>query len=249
MMRLFFDTSYHVKTQRVVSRIEKEGPFRKVVFKNNMIMYYPMAVPLSSLERVVCECFYNTNWHYYEVPQTRVEANDVVVDCGAAEGLFSLLVASRCKKVYAIEPLQNFYNCLQKTFAEYSNVHVLHLGVSDEEGYATISENDIASSLSMGSGEVEVSTLDKLFFEKDIPVTYIKIDVEGFDLKVLQGAKKLIEKYKPKIAVTTYHKAEHAVQIKDFLLSIVPDYNLLTKGIYQETGSPVMLHAWHNHAL
>ena len=46
-------------------------------------------VPLM-LHRVLAEETYSWNWHYYQVRQTRVERGDVVLDCGAAEGFFSL---------------------------------------------------------------------------------------------------------------------------------------------------------------
>ncbi|MDI3321940.1 FkbM family methyltransferase [Pinibacter soli] len=245
MLKFFFDTSYSKKAKRKIASIEAEGKFKKVYFKGyDTPMYYPESMPITSLERVICESFYDANWHYYEIPQTRVSPDDIVVDCGAAEGLFGFIVAPRCKKVYAIEPLKSFCDSLHKTFAQSNNVEILQLGLSSQDGYASISENDIASSLSIGTGEVKVATLDKLFFENNIPVNYIKIDVEGFDVETLKGAKELIKKNKPKIAVTTYHEKSHAEMITELLLSIVPEYNIHTKGIYQETGSPVMLHAW-----
>ena len=45
-------------------------------------------------------------------------------------------------------------------------------------------------------------------------------------------------KNKPKIAVTTYHKSQHAEDITVYLKLLVPEYNILTKGIYQETRFP-----------
>lgn len=58
------------------------------------------------------------------------------------------------------------------------------------------------------------------------------------------GGAKLIEKYLPKIAVTTYHDFKHANQIKELLLNINPNYKILVKGISQFSGCPIMLHAW-----
>lgn len=64
------------------------------------------------------------------------------------------------------------------------------------------------------------------------------------DFLALKGAKNLIRTNKPKIAITTYHNIKHESQIKNFLKKIVPEYNIISKGIFQETGSAVMLHAW-----
>jgi FkbM family methyltransferase len=201
---------------------------------------------LKSLEQVIVESFYPNNWHYYEIPQTKVTNNDNVVDCGAAEGLFGLLVVNRCSKLHLIEPLPIFCNAMKITFKAKNNVTIHPVALSNEVTTSQIFEHDISSSLADGNGgiEVEVTTLDKLFYEHGEEITYIKIDLEGYDYKALLGAENLIRKNKPKIAVTTYHNSRHAEEIASFLKLLVPEYNILTKGIFQETGSPVMLHAW-----
>jgi FkbM family methyltransferase len=248
MLGFFFEPSYHTKASRLISSIEREGEFNKVKFNGHEDpLYYPIDFSSKSLEQVVVESFYPTNWHYYEVPETKVEIHDLVVDCGAAEGLFSFLVHKRCKKIFMVEPVAKFCSSLQQTFQNSHNTEIVPVALSDQEGFAAISENDISSSLSLSEKSetsVSVTTLDKLFFEKDIPISYIKIDLEGYDYLALLGARELIKKNKPKIAVTTYHKYEHAHQIETYLKSIVPTYNIRIKGIFQVSGGPVMLHAW-----
>lgn len=247
MLAFFFAPSYSAKAKRIINRTEQGIPFNKVFFKNDpRPLYYPASFPYLSLQQVVCECFYPDNWHFYEVPETRVRPDDTVVDCGAAEGLFGFLVADRCKKLYLVEPVKDFCNALALTFESQDNVEILQVAVSSEDGVATISENNISSSITQnGTGaRIQVARLDALFFDKNIPVSYIKIDLEGFDYDALRGAENLIRANKPRIAVTTYHKKEHAAQIEAYLKGIVPEYKIFTKGIYQETGSPVMLHAW-----
>ena len=41
--------------------------------------------------------------------------------------------------------------------------------------------------------KIAINTIDNLFYEKDIKITYIKADLEGYDLKALQGASKTIK--------------------------------------------------------
>lgn len=248
LVKFFFDASYHTKANRFIESIEKEGDFNKVYFKGYKDpLYYPADFSLKSLEQVIVESFYPDNWHYYEVHETKVEANDIVVDCGAAEGIFSFLIHDRCKKVFLIEPVSKFCRSLQKTFKNSTRTEIIPVALSDKEGFANISEHDISSTLSLGEKSdvsVPVTTLDKLFFEKDIAISYIKIDLEGFDLQALLGGNELIRKTKPKIAVTTYHDYQHAQLIGNYLKSIVPSYNIKLSGIYQVSGAPVMLHAW-----
>ena len=246
-LNYFFAGSYSQKAAICIDKIEEGHENNTIYIKRcPKPIFYPKMFPINLLNQVIVETLYSDNWHYYEIPQTFVNKNDIVVDCGAAEGLFSLLVSPRCKKLYIIEPLPVFIKCLEETFETNDNVEILPLAISDIEANARLSINGISSNLvNEGNGiDVTVTTLDKLFYEKEIPITYIKIDLEGHDYKAIKGAEELIRKNKPKIAITTYHNPEHEQQIRIYLKSIVPEYNILSKGIYQNNGSFVMLHAW-----
>ncbi len=59
-------------------------------------------------------------YHYtdegaYEWGDVRINKRDVVFDCGANLGVFSILAASRCAEVYAFEPIREARNILSKT--------------------------------------------------------------------------------------------------------------------------------------
>lgn len=247
LIRFFFAPSYSSKADSLINRIEEDGSFLVVYFKTiENPLYYPKEMSLKSLKQVIVETFYEDNWHYYQIEETKVEKNDIVVDCGAAEGLFALKTAPVCKKVYLIEPMPKFVEGLKWTFRGYSNIEIIPCALSDQHGEAFMSDGGIASSLSddKKGRPVNVETIDALFYEKDIRVSYIKADLEGYDFRSIVGAKKTIQSYSPKIAVTTYHDMRHAKEIAEFIASIKPGYKFRTKGIYQETGTPVMLHAW-----
>lgn len=249
LLRYFFAPSYKAIAKKYISKIERGEKFDQVYFTGiEEPMFYPKGIHEHSLHLVTVESFIKHNWHYYQIPQTTVTPEDVVVDCGAAEGLFALIVKNKCKKIYLIEPLKKFVESLHQTFKNSKNVEILPFAVSDREFTSYITSNDISSALTdkEGGEKITVTTLDRLFLEKNERITYLKMDLEGHDFNALVGAEQLIRKYKPKIAITTYHHKDHATQMEQFLKSIVPEYTILCKGIYQETGSPVMLHAWIN---
>ena len=50
-------------------------------------------------------------------------------------------------------------------------------------------------------------------------------DVEGYEMEVLKGAKNILKKYNPIIAISIYHKKEHMFEIPEFLLEINDSYN------------------------
>jgi FkbM family methyltransferase len=246
LINFFFASSYGSKAAKKIKSIAQKDDFYEVYFQDfNKPLYFPASLDLKMLHQVVVETFYPDNWHYYTISETKVTADDIIADCGASEGIFTFVNLGKFKKAYLIEPLPKFVNALKKTFAGSENVEIINCALSNKPGESFISEDGICANLDSGSGiKTKVETLDGLFYDKDIKITYIKADLEGYDYATLLGAKNLIEKNAPKIAITTYHKPEHAEQIQNYLLSLNPNYKIKTKGIYQETGSPVMLHAW-----
>ena len=57
----------------------------------------------------------------------------------------------------------------------------------------------------------------------------IKIDTEGFESKIIEGAKNLIKKYKPVLAVAIYHTPQDFFDLKDKILQINPNYKFMIR--------------------
>ena len=70
----------------------------------------------------------------------------------------------------------------------------------------------------------------------------IKLDVEGAELKALQGAEKTILQCRPKLAVCIYHKPEDIVEIPAYLLSLHSDYKFYIRH-YQMSANETVLYA------
>lgn len=242
----FLARSYASKARSVITGVERENGYTMIRFKGYPSpIYYPADADFRALNQVIVEGFYKDNWHYYQIEETKVGPDDIVVDCGAAEGLFSLMAAPVCGKIYLIEPSRRFVESLSLTFRGAENVEIIPCAISDKLGEAAISESGISSSLVEGGGQpVKVETIDNLFYRRNIRITYLKADLEGQDFAAIKGAEDTIRNYSPKIAITTYHDRAHARRISEFILKVNPRYRIKTKGIYSETGSPVMLHAW-----
>jgi len=213
-----------------------------------MPLYWPYVLPLFDLYKVVTESFYSLDWHFYEVPETQVEAGDTVLDCGAAEGIFSLRVQAKAESVVAFEPLPIFGKSLHKTFANCSNVTVVSCALGDTEGEAYLKGGSLYGSVtSEKSGSpIYITTVDRWADTTGRSVQYIKGDLEGFELNVLKGAAETIQRYKPKIALTVYHPGNDWQEILAYLQRLVPDYQYRIKGIsYNEAyPRPIMLHCW-----
>lgn len=119
----FFDLFYNVfgpasrfKSRPFISSINQpHDGFRQINFFGfAKPLYLPTGLNTDFIYQIVCELFRPQEWHYYEISETKVMPNDYVLDAGAAEGLFAYLVADRCQKVYAVEPLPDFISSMKK---------------------------------------------------------------------------------------------------------------------------------------
>ena len=77
-----------------------------------------------------------------------------------------------------------------------------------------------------GNDYVKGVAIDDLGAEK---ITFIKMDIEGSELRALKGAKKTIIRDNPKLAICIYHKPWDVYEIAEYILSIVPDYKLFIR--------------------
>ena len=131
-----------------------------------------------------------------------------VLDIGAQSGLYALNCAFFPKlKYHAFEPYNLTYNLLLDNLKlnNINNVkcYNIALGNNKQEQILRVPEHNGLNTL----GEtplrfdkfeemlVKVDTIDNLFFEKNIPVDFIKCDTEGYEYFIIKGAEKTINKY------------------------------------------------------
>ena len=132
-----------------------------------------------------------------------VKQKSVALDIGANIGLWSRDLALHFAQVIAFEPVSDFRDCLIKNVAN-NNIDIRPYALGPEDttidmvvtngntGHSHVDNNTI------GSGSIDMHKLDSLEFDA---VDYIKIDCEGYELSILQGAKQTIKKHRPVIVV------------------------------------------------
>lgn len=209
-------------------------------------LFFPRELPIQTLFQTLVEQLYAWHWHYYQIPQTRITADDVVFDCGCAEGIFTFLNHRRAKQIIGFEPLPAFVESLTRTFSNTPNVKIVACALAEQPGSAFIREAGIGSALTSETTAtpVSVESIDSYCEKHDARISYLKADLEGYEMNVLRGAAKAIKLRKPRVAITTYHNRDHAREIVGFLRSLNSDYQFLVKGICRFNGNPIMLHAW-----
>ncbi len=163
---------------------------------------------------------------------------EIFVDAGSLNGMTSIEFCRQSKMhyhhVYAFEPNPFMYEEAQKNLEKYSDVTLIKKGLWDESGellFVENKENEGGSSLLNADMtlpvdgkkvSVPVTTLDECL--NDVPVTFIKMDIEGSERQALQGAKNLIKRYRPRMAICVYHKKSDLWEIPNLILSFHSDY-------------------------
>jgi FkbM family methyltransferase len=119
--------------------------------------------------------------------QSRDKKFNTVLDIGAWCGTWSAEFAPYCKKIYAIEPDRTHFECLIKNLSSFDNIELLDYAVGDTETRVSLTDDDFTQARRIYSvGNIPMKTVDSFQFKN---VDLIKIDVEGFEMNVLCGAK------------------------------------------------------------
>jgi FkbM family methyltransferase len=142
-----------------------------------------------------------------------------VYDIGAHVGFYTLLASKLVGvrgRVIAFEPLpRNLYFLKEHLRLNgCSNVTVIAAAVGDTPGVIGFEEEPSSSMgrvSSAGNLRVSMVTLDDLTGKGDIPPpNYVKIDIEGAEMKALDGARRLFTEFRPTIFLSTHGTQEHS---------------------------------------
>ncbi|MCW3094234.1 MAG: hypothetical protein JWP81_5303 [Ferruginibacter sp.] len=231
--------------KRFVGRLKKfsieitEGKKFKRIFINGNIYYWPLKAHLNSLFIVLAEALLLDHPHYYDSYPTEIRSNDRVLDIGACEGAFCLHAGKRTAKVVAVEPSYLMTEAIRLA-SEQSNIKNLTLisgVIGSENGELGFWENTDSPEASMIIEKENAMdfrqcwSLDS-FIEEFFPdgIDYIKCDAEGADFDILKSGKISLSKYKPRIAVATYHGQDDFEKIQNFLTEF--GYSITGQGLH-----------------
>lgn len=162
---------------------------------------------------------------------------DQAIDAGANRGDHTGAMAARVGrsgKVYAFEPNPVLALALMKLAGP---VEAFPVGLSDVDGemltlsvpegldgWASFKDlSDVLPDRRMARHACMVSTLDAMLAHRDVSrCRFVKIDVEGYELRVLRGATRLLERVRPLVVAENYQPeigafvAGHGYRVTDF---------------------------------
>lgn len=143
------------------------------------------------------------------------DSNSIDVGCYRGEILREIIRLSPKGAHFAFEPIPENFSYLKKTF---KSAEIYNMALSDHSGETTFhhvigrparsglkkvdypDKNEVVKEIT-----VAMDSLDNVI-GADVPIDFIKIDVEGAELSVLRGGKQIISKYKPVIVFEFGHE-------------------------------------------
>jgi len=185
----------------------------------------------------LCKVLEREEWepHLTSIFNKYIKETDVVMDCGAHIGYHTLQMSKLAQKVYSFECNPKTYLYLKQNTQHLKNIEINKLGLSDRVGGTTINycveHNTGMCALNdnpMGSPEqikkmikkinVSLISIDCMVLSR---LNFIKIDVEGYERKVIDGALRTIHRCKPIMVIEVWenHKGESSLDYTKMLFS------------------------------
>jgi FkbM family methyltransferase len=178
------------------------------------------------------EALHEDGW-YFPKGIINLSEQEVFVDCGAYDGdtvMKFVKLAGKYRYIYAFEPSPMQYELaeMRLAFDKVSNCEIFKLGLYDKEDKLRFKLNTPADGELSKDGEiiVPVTSLDIALYDKPHHPTFIKMDIEGAELKALHGAHRIIERDRPKLAISIYHEPEDPWAIHCWIKSNFPEYKI-----------------------
>ena len=159
------------------------------------------------------------------------EPGDYVIDGGAFLGDTAVTFANSVSpngKVYSFDPVRDHLDILKHNVDQNPNlnIQIMPYGLSNTDvDCPPIKIDRYHGGFTACNKKVPVRAIDSLVSKNEIErLDYIKLDIEGSELDAIKGAIKSIGKFKPKLAISLYHKPQDFFEIPSFISKNFPFY-------------------------
>jgi FkbM family methyltransferase len=204
--------------------------FRDFVLHQMELSEIGYPIKIISFPGLISIIFMLKQYEYQKkTPGIKAQAGDYVIDAGGCWGDTALYFAQAVGaqgKVYTFEFELDNMEVLRRNLAmnpeHAKRIDIIPKALWNRSGEEIIyALNGPATSLNNDNqGSLRVSTLsiDDFVKEKGLPrVDFIKMDIEGSELKALQGAERTLRAFRPKLAISIYHQDDDFITIPDYL--------------------------------
>jgi len=187
---------------------------------------------------------YEKQQYFNDVFEDSMCEDEVYVDGGVWNGdtilWFIQYANNKYARIYGFEPDPlNYWITVNKFSNASEKIKLYNSALSDHEGqawFSTLLGQD--SKIDKDGGYL--ATLIKLDDVVNEKVTFIKLDVEGGEYDALMGAKNIIQAFKPKLAISLYHKDDDLWKLPLLVHELVPEYKLYIRHHTLDSGETVL---------
>ncbi len=191
------------------------------------------------------------NHQYFDKEFVQCDKNEVFVDCGGYIGDTTedfIDHYNEYRHIYVYEPLKENALLCTTNLGKYASVEVRNCGVGEKNTTMCMSGSGASGSFMEGTPDKEMKVdndINIVSLDEDIkePVTFIKMDVEGFEIPALLGAKNHIRNDHPKLAICTYHIISDMWEIPQLIFSMNPNYKFYIRHYMKTQNWETVLYA------
>ncbi|MES2619224.1 MAG: FkbM family methyltransferase [Bacteroidota bacterium] len=207
--RVLFDYAEFIKTTNISNIQISEGQI-VMTFRDSSVQFI-----CSEGDKRLAP-FDTLNFGIYEQQELQMQLNlmnegDTIFDIGANYGWYALHIAKAFPKssIFSFEPIPSTFEKLNANIQlnQVANIEALNFGFSEEPGSfdfffdPALSVNAslarVSDSATVEKVECKVQVVDDFVRDMKLKVDFIKCDVEGAELLVFKGARKLLLEQKP----------------------------------------------------
>ncbi len=167
---------------------------------------------------------------YFPEKIVNLKDDEVFIDGGAYNGdsinLFEEKTNFKYQKIFAFEPDPQSAKSLKKKFKENNKVEVISKGMYEYEDNLKFVNDSSRGALFSDTGDISVpvTSVDKILNGQK--ATYIKMNIEGLELKALNGSKNTIKTWKPRVAISSYHIPSHLWEVPMLIKYLNKNYDI-----------------------
>jgi FkbM family methyltransferase len=185
---------------------------------------------------------------YFGVDCMKFGPSETLVDCGAFDGdtirSFREATANTFESIVALEPDPDNFAALTEEYAGDPRIELHQIAASKSVSRLTFAAGRGSFSSAGQSGNatsdresisVKAAPLDQVLTHRP---TIIKVDVEGAEADLLEGACQTIRNHRPKLAIAVYHKPLDIADLTDQIDALAPGYKFYARhhgGFFLET--------------
>ena len=147
--------------------------------------------------------------HTFQMAKPFIKENGIGIDVGCREGGFAREMENDFTHIHCFD-FRNKKNMFEQNVIDMNKFTYHVCGIGEKEGEVYTTGHNVGRIKNRGGVKVHIKTVDSFNLEN---VTFIKYDIEGYELKAIQGSENTIKKYYPVVVVEQNKGNLHAREL------------------------------------